>query len=172
MLYDRDLTKTCCDDKYVERSSTSDVCCGGRFYSERTDYQCCHGDYKRVLPGQVCCQDNSGAIYVDDGNACCNGRPYNNNSKYCVCGALYNDNTRKCCGGQVVSVIQTCCGGPESGRVYNENPGNKCCGNHYVPESSLCCHSNTGYWKVRYGILASAVVKRFSCVIIYLFNFL
>ncbi len=156
MLYDEDRTKTCCDDKYLRKQSTSDVCCGGHFYPKITNYQCCHGKYKLVQPGQVCCQDNHGAIYVGDGNTCCDGRPYNNNTKYCVCGALYDDNTRKCCGGQVVAVAQKCCGGPESGRVYlHDDPGKKCCGNNYVPVSSLCCQSDTGYWKVRFEIVTN-----------------
>lgn len=148
MLYNKDNFKTCCDDKYLRRQFPSDTCCGGRFYPKITNYQCCYGHYKQVLPGQVCCRDNRGIIHVGDGSACCDGTPYNNNTKYCICGGVYNDNSRKCCGGEVVSLAQTCCGGPETGRKYNEDPDKKCCGNHFVPVSSLCCPSNTGSWKV------------------------
>ncbi|CAB3983528.1 Hypothetical predicted protein, partial [Paramuricea clavata] len=148
VLHNRDLAKTCCDNEYKRKASPSDVCCGGRFYTRTTNYQCCHGNYRLVQPGRVCCQDNRGAIHVGDGNACCDGQPYNNNTKYCVCGVVYNDNIRKCCGGQVVSLAQTCCGGTESGRVYTEDSGKKCCGNNYVPVSSLCCQSGTGSWKI------------------------
>ncbi|XP_028396319.1 LOW QUALITY PROTEIN: usherin-like [Dendronephthya gigantea] len=148
VLYDKEPGKMCCDDKYVKKQSSSDVCCGGRFYAQTTDYQCCHGSYKLVKSGQVCCQDNRGSIRVGDGNACCDGEPYFNNTKYCVCGTLFNDNTRKCCGGKIVALVQKCCGGPDSGVVYTEDRGKKCCGNHYVPMSSLCCQSNTGSWKI------------------------
>lgn len=111
---------------------------------------CCHGYYKLVNQGQVCCKNSRGSVEVGVGNACCDGTPYDNATKYCVCGALYDDASRHCCGGKVTSRAQVCCGGPESdGRAYDEDlHRKKCCGTEYVPISSLCCKSNLGTWKV------------------------
>ena len=161
MLHDRDIAKTCCGNRYLRKQSPTDVCCGGRFYTRTTNYQCCYSNYQLVQAGQVCCQDNRDTIHVGDGNTCCDGIPYYNNTKYCVCGALYNDNSRKCCGGQVVSQVQVCCGDTVSGRVYSEDSQKKCCGNNYVPLSSLCCQSNTGDWKV--GFLKHVVLQFVNC---------
>ena len=128
------------------------MCCSGRLYPKRTNYQCCYGIYKLVKAGQTCCRDADGTVVVGDGNSCCAGQPYTNTTTMrCVCSTLYNDgHPRQCCGGKVMSGVQICCGGTQSnGRAYDVRRNYKCCGADYIASTSLCCQTAPDNWKVR-----------------------
>lgn len=164
-LYAKDARKTCCEQNYGIKNDVTDVCCGGQFFPYQSSYQCCYGYYRQVTKGHVCCTGDNGVV-VGVGNSCCGDVPYDTNgSKTCLCGGLYDKfpMVRKCCGGKIVSIAETCCGNSARGKAYTLDPSKSCCGTYYVPSSSsLCCKNDIGMVKV-YNYTQSSLKQNHKC---------
>ena len=65
-------------------------------------------------------------------------------------GALYDGYMRACCGGQMVSSSEQCCGNSTHGVAYTKEGVRSCCGTRYMETAtSVCCKSDAGNYKVR-----------------------
>ena len=69
---------------------------------------------------------------------------------------------RQCCGGKIVSIAQTCCGGINTGIAHNFDPSKRCCGTSYVPTNSLCCVNVIGQFQVSVLFIYLSVLKPFA----------
>ncbi|XP_076156222.1 usherin [Alosa pseudoharengus] len=142
-VYTRDSWLQCCGERYVPvRNASESVCCGDQLFQTQPQHQCCGRYYVRVPPGEVCCPNpEQMRVSVGLGDACCGGNPFSwAAGQLCCGGSLHDGYQAQCCGAQVVSQGQACCGDGQTGTAYTPVPGMSCCGELYINSSeTLCC---------------------------------
>ncbi|KAG5265428.1 hypothetical protein AALO_G00242380, partial [Alosa alosa] len=142
-VYTRDSWLQCCGERYVPvRNASESVCCGDQLFQTQPQHQCCGRYYVRVPPGEVCCPNpEQMRVSVGLGDACCGGNPFSwAAGQLCCGGSLHDGYQAQCCGAQVVSQGQACCGDAQTGTAYTPVPGMSCCGELYINSSeTLCC---------------------------------